>query len=303
MPVYFSLQRRARAVAGRLSKNALGMMLMGIAGLCLTIMHVSVRLIPGDLHAFEVVFIRNSIGLSLLLGWYARNGLGVLRTRRLGLHALRGVLQLLSMVTFFSGLFTTPLAEVNALGFTAPLFATAIAVLFLRESLPPHRLVALVLGVVGTLIIVRPGFGEISTGALLILASSLFWGLTLVVIKILSRTETTATTIVYMGLFLTPLSLFFALPFWQWPTLEQLGWLVGIAVLGNAAHMALNQSFRMAEATAVLPLDFFKLLWGSLWGFLFFAEIPDPLTWLGGTVIFASTTYLAFREARKGPAP
>lgn len=137
-----------------------------------------------------------------------------------------------------------------------------------------------------------------SSGPVLILASSFFWGLALIVIKMLSRTETTATTLIYMGLFITPLSLFPALPVWQWPGLEQMGWLLMIALLGTTAHMALNQSFRLAEATLVMPLDFFKLLWGSLWGYLFFAEVPDPLTWLGGTVIFVSITYLAFREAR-----
>lgn len=295
-------QRRARSVLsrvlGRVSQNALGMALMGISGLCLTGMHVSVRLVPGDLHPYEMVFLRNLIGLGMLLALYGRGGLAVLRTRRLGLHALRGLLQMLSMVTFFSGLLITPLGEVNALGFTSPLFATALAVMFLRERLPPRRLIVLLLGVAGTLIIIRPGFGVMTSGPLLILVSSLFWGVALIAIKMLSRTETTATTIIYMALFLTPMSLVPALPVWQWPTVEQMAWLTMIAVFATIAHMALNQSFRLAEATLVMPLDFFKLLWGSLWGYLFFAEVPDPLTWLGGTVIFVSTTYLAFREAR-----
>lgn len=285
-------------MAGRISHNALGMALMGVAGLCLTAMHVSVRLVPGDMHAFQIVFLRNGIGLLLLLALYGRGGLGVLRTRRLGLHGLRGLLQMLSMVTFFSGLFSTPLAQVNALNFTSPLFATALAVLVLGEKLPPRRLLVLVLGVAGTLIIIRPGFAEIGAGPLLILVSALFWGLALIAIKVLSRTESTPTTILYMALFLTPMSLVFAVPVWQWPGPEQWAWIVWIAVLGTTAHMALNQSFRMAEATVVLPLDFLKIIWGSAWGYLFFAEVPDLLTWVGGTVIFVSTTTLALREAR-----
>lgn len=278
------------------------MALMGFSGLCLTGMHVSVRLVPGDLHPYQLVFIRNLIGLLLLLIIYGRSGLQVLHTRRLGLHALRGLLQMLSMLTFFSGLIITPLGEVNALGFTSPLFATVLAVLFLRERLPLRRLIVLVLGVIGTLIIIRPGFIAMTSGPLLILISSFFWGLALIVIKMLSRTESTPTTIIYMALFITPLSLFPALAVWQWPDWEQMGWLFMIAMFGTIAHMALNQSFRLAEATLVMPLDFFKLLWASLWGYLFFAEVPDPLTWLGGTVIFISTTYLAFREARQAPS-
>lgn len=298
MTLYYALRRRARSLLGRVSKNALGMALMGFSGLCLTGMHASVRLVPGDMHPYQMVFLRNLIGLALLLTLYARGGLAVLHTRRLGLHALRGLLQMLSMLTFFSGLLITPLGEVNALGFSSPLFATALAVMVLGEKLPLRRLIVLIVGVAGTLIIIRPGFGGMNTGPLLILASSLLWGLALIVIKMLSRTETTATTIIYMGLLITPLSLLPALPVWQWPTPEQLGWLAAIAVLGTCAHMALNQSFRLAEATLVMPLDFFKLLWGSLWGYLFFAEVPDPLTWLGGTVIFISTIFLVFKEAR-----
>jgi drug/metabolite transporter (DMT)-like permease len=295
---YYSLLRIRRGLAGRISRNALGMVLMAVSGLCLTGMHVSVRLVPGDMHAFQIVFLRNGIGLLLLAALYGRGGLGVLRTRRLGLHGLRGLLQILSMLTFFSGLFITPLGQVNALSFTSPLFATALAVLVLGEKLPPRRLLVLVLGVAGTLIIIRPGFSELSAGPLLILVSSLFWGLALIVIKVLARTESTPTAIIYMAIFLTPMSLLFALPVWQWPSLEQLGWIFWIAVLGTTAHMALNQSFRMAEATVVLPLDFLKIIWGSTWGYLFFAEVPDALTWVGGTVIFVSTTTLALREAR-----
>ena len=295
---YYSLLRIWRGLADRISRNALGVVLMAVSGLCLTGMHVSVRLVPGDMHAFQIVFLRNGIGLLLLLALYGRGGLSVLRTRRLGLHGLRGLLQMLSMATFFSGLFITPLGQVNALSFTSPLFATALAVLVLGEKLPLRRLLVLVLGVAGTLIIIRPGFSELSAGPLLILVSSLFWGLALIVIKVLSRTESTPTTIIYMALFLTPMSLFFAVPVWQWPGPEQLAWIVWIAVLGTMAHMALNQSFRMAEATVVLPLDFLKIIWGSAWGYLFFAEVPDALTWVGGTVIFISTTTLALREAR-----
>ena len=298
MTLYYALRRRARSLLGRVSKNGLGMALMGISGLCLTGMHVSVRLVPGEMHPYQMVFLRNLIGLALLFALYARGGLAVLQTRRLGLHALRGLLQMLSMLTFFSGLIITPLSEVNALGFSSPLFATALAVMVLGEKLPLRRLIVLTVGVAGTLIIIRPGFGAMGAGPLLILASSLLWGITLIVIKILSRTETTATTIIYMGLLITPLSLFPALAVWQWPTPEQLGWLALIAVLGNGAHMALNQSFRLAEATLVMPMEFFKLLWASLWGYLFFAEVPDPLTWLGGTVVFLSTTFLVFKEAK-----
>jgi drug/metabolite transporter (DMT)-like permease len=294
----FAFLAPARARIGGLSENALGLALMALSTLSMTGMHVCIRLVPGGMHPFEMAFIRNAIGLLLLNALFARAGLTVFRTRRLGLHATRGFLNVIAMFAFFYGLPITPLAMVNALGFTGPLFASLLAIPLLGERLRAHRLAVIGIGVLGTLIILRPGIEAIHIGPVLILASSLAWSMALIAIKALSRTESSGTITMYMALFMTPLSLIGAAPFLEWPTLEQVGWLTLVAVLGTTAQVSLAQSFRMAEVTAVLPLDFLKLLWGSVFGFLFFAEIPDVMTWVGGTVIFLSTFYLALRERR-----
>ncbi len=294
----FAVSAVLTRLAGRVSGNTLGMLLMVFSTVCLTLMHVSLRLVPGDLHPFELAFIRNLIGLLLLVALFAPRGTAVLRTRRLKLHSLRGVLNVCAMFAFFYGLPITPLAEVSALTFTAPLFASLLAIPFLRERLRPHRLGAIALGVAGMVLILRPGAAPLTLGPLLIVGSSLFWAVALIVIKLLTRTESSGTITLYMAMFMTPLSLAGALPFWQWPQLEQVLWLALVAMLGTAGQFSLAQSFRTAEATAVLPLDFLKLIWGSALGFLVFGEIPDLMTWLGGSVIFASTFYLALKESR-----
>ena len=120
----------------------------------------------------------------------------------------------------------------------------------------------------------------------------------MIIIKILSRTESSLTITLYMGLFMAPLSLIPALFVWQWPGSQALMFLVLVGAFGGVGHLALAQAFKESDATAVLPYDFTRLIWASALGFLVFAEVPDLWTWIGGSVIFSSTVYIAFRETR-----
>ena len=147
---------------------------------------------------------------------------------------------------------------------------------------------------------------EINPGALLVVASSVVWAGAMILIKILGRTESSVTTTLYMALFMAPASLAPALFVWQWPAPETWVWLVLIGGFGVVGHLSLAQALKEADATRVLPVDFTRLLWASLLGFIIFGEIPDLWTWVGGAVIFAATTYVALqgRGRRDGePAP
>lgn len=154
------------------------------------------------------------------------------------------------------------------------------------------------LGFLGALVIIRPGFEALSLGTLLVIFSSVVWSSAMLVIKVLSRTDSSITITLYMALFLTPLSLLPALFVWRAPSLAELLLLAAIGALANLGHLAMAQAFHEAEATVVLPFDFTRLIWASVLGYLLFAETPDPWTWVGGVIIFASTTYIAFRESR-----
>lgn len=278
-----------------------GIFFMLIATLLFTGMQVTVRHVAEELHPFEVAFFRNFFGLLVVSPLLFRYGLGVLRTPRLKLHALRGALQTTGMMFFFTALTLAPLAQNIALSFMAPLFTTVMAILFLRERAGWRRWAALIAGFVGAWIVIRPGLAVVNTGALFVIASSVIWAGSMIIIKILSRTESSLTITLYMGLFMAPLSLIPALFVWEWPTLEALGFLLLVGGFGGVGHLALAQAFKEADTTAVLPFDFLRLIWASALGFLVFAEIPDVWTWLGGAVIFTSTTYIAFRETRIKP--
>ncbi|NIP74066.1 MAG: DMT family transporter, partial [Gammaproteobacteria bacterium] len=216
-------------------------------------------------------FFRNFLALLLLLGWHRSRFFGYFRTAHLKLHLLRGGLNVVAMLMFFTAVLITPLADVAALGFTAPLFASLLAIVVLRERLRWHRLLVIAFGFVGAVVILRPGFAAVGQGPVLLLMSAALWSVTMLVIKMIARTDSSVTITVYMGSVMAPLSLLAALWFWQWPTLEQLGWFVVISALGTLGQVSLAQSFRIAEVTAVLPLDFMKLVWGSLLGFFIFA--------------------------------
>jgi len=273
-----------------------GALLMAAAAACYAILHGSVRYVSSQLHPFEITFFRNLFGLIVLAPWFVVHGLEPLRTRRIGLHLLRASSNVIAMLMFFMALSMTPLAQVQALGFTAPLFTTVLAIFILGERVRLRRWTALMAGFIGALIIVRPGFQPIDTGSLLTVASAAIWAFTLITIKLLSRTDSAVTITAYMVLLMSPLSLLPALYYWTWPSPEMWLWLVVCGVSGTIAQLLMAQSFRVADATVVLPFDFTKIVWGALIGYLAFGEVVDIWTWIGAGVIFSGVTYITYRE-------
>ncbi len=278
--------------------NARGMLFMLLATVALTGMHAMVRFLSAELHAFEITFFRNLFGLLVMAPLMFRAGVEELKSRQPRLHLLRSCFGILAMALWFYGLSVVPIAEATALSFTAAIFGSIAAALFLRERMRLRRWTAVVTGFVGALIILRPGFQSVGPGAWIVLASSVFWALALVTVKRLSSTDSIVCIVAWNSVLLTLFSLPLALPVWVMPTTSQIGWLLLIGLLATVGHLAMTNAFRLADATAVFPVDFARLLWASLLGFLLFAEVPDAATWIGGTVIFASTTYITSRERR-----
>lgn len=256
-----------------------------------------IRRLGQEMHPFEVAFFRNLFGFLFMVPWLWRIGFGILRTKRLGTYTWRSLLSLASMLAWFSALPIMPFEQAVALSFTAPLFATVGAALILKETVRARRWSATIVGFLGVLLIVRPGFGDgLGLGATLaILSSMISAGLTLIV-KDLSRTEPSDAVVTYMVLLLTPMSLIPAAFVWQWPPLEQWPLLVAMGALGSMGHMCLMRSFALADASAVMPYDYTRMLFATLIGYLAFAEVPDIWTWVGAGIIASAAIYIARRE-------
>ena len=288
---------------GELPGTLRGIGLIVLAGLMATVMMALVRLLGADLHPFEINFFSTVFSVLMLTPVILRHGLRHLRTPRLGLHALRGLINGCSQLGFFMALVMIPLAQISALSFTAPLFTTVTAVIVLGEVIRVRRITALAVGFAGTWLILRPGVVAVELGSLLALLGALGWGVSMIAVKILSRTDSAISITFYGALFMSPIALIAAIPFWQTPTLVELGWLVVIAVLATLVHLCFNQAIKEADLTVLLPFNFASLIWAAIIGYLVFAEMPTIWTWVGGAIIFISGTYLVIRESRLSGAP
>ena len=280
-----------------LSANLRGMAVVFISTAGFASAHGMVRQVSTDLHAFEIVFFRNLFGSLVILPWFVKHGWGPLRTRRLSIHIIRVGVSVTSIFTFYMALIEAPLAQVTALSFLGPIIGAFFATLFLGEVVRLRRWLAIFLGFAGTIVVLRPGFGAIEYGAMLALVSAVGWGVSMTITKFLSKTESTITIISYNVVLMTPLALIAALFVWEWPSWTQLAWLAAIGLLTTTASLGFTQAIKESAINVVMPIDYFRLIWIAIIGFVFYGEVPTIYTWIGGTMIFASATYIAYRES------
>jgi len=274
-----------------------GLLFVGVTGL--------VRHLGTDMSPVQAAFIRYGFGFVLMIPIFFRLDSFRPPNRVLGLHLGRGLLHGVGVSLWFFAMARIPIAEVTALGFTAPIFTTIGAALFLGEKMRMRRLGAVLIGFGGTLIILRPGFEAVSIGALAqVVAAPVFAG-SFLIAKKLTETESSTSIVAFLSIIVTFVLLPPALLVWRTPTLTELGLLFLVAALATAGHFTLTQAFRCAEITVTQPAQFLQLVWATLLGLLVFGEQPVVWTWVGGAIIVASATYIAHRETRQKnePAP
>ena len=272
---------------------------MFVATISVVGMNVSIRAVADTIHIFEIAFFRNAFAVLIFVPVLFRTEANPFRTRKFGLLGLRAVLNIVAMFAFFYALTLIPLTEVTALSFTTPLFATLLAIILLRESMSGRRWVGIVVGLLGALIILRPGFQTVGLGSIMVLLSSGVWACALMCIKVLTRTESALTIALYAALMQVPVAFAASLFVWVWPSGWELALLAIIGGLGGFAQICLSQAFRDADTTLVLPVDFTKLIWAGLAGFLLFGEVPDIWTVIGAIVVFGAVFYMALQDHQR----
>ena len=294
---------RARNAFLLIPGNLRGMLAMVLSGLAIMASFGMARHVLHELHPFEVVFFRTFFGLLFLIPWLLRQGLRPFVTSRLPLHTLRSLLHVIGVLAFFVALKLIPLAEATALFFLAPIFSTALAAIFLRELVRLPRWSAIAFGFCGMLVIVRPGVAVVELGTLLALGAACQAAFGMLIMKRLARTEQAITITVYATCLMTPMLAVPAAFFWIWPDWSSFGWLAAIGFSAAAGQYLTAAAFRVAEISVVTPLMFLQLIWAALIGFVFFGEVPSLFLWLGGSMIFASVAFLAYREGSAGKPP
>jgi len=262
-------------------------------------MGAGVKILSDDLHPIIICFYRCLMGLIIITPFVARNNFQALQTDNMRLQIFRALINIISMICWFSAIGMMHFEKATALGFTTPLFTTVLAVLILGEVIRFHRTAALLLGFIGILIIIRPGYMPFEFGTILMLIASFSFSFVLIFVKKLSATDSSLTIIFYHLLYMTPAFFILALFYWENINLNQLIIFALMGTAGLLSHWCLAQAFKLSDTTFVMPLQFTKLIWASLIGLFIFAEQPDILTWVGGIVIFISVVYITYREAFK----
>ncbi len=281
---------------------------LGIAGVLIGMFAVSImdalaKWLGAGYPIAELVFFRYVFALppALFILWQQRGGRASLALRWKTGHILRAIFALGATYTFFLGLRYLPLAEAISIAFSAPLLVTALSVPILGERVGPRRWAAVVVGFVGVLVMTRPGAGAFRPEALYILAAALCYALTMLVTRRLARSDTTPA-IMLSSICISILLSGLALPFgWRTPDAMDFLLLAALGLVGGIGMYFMTQAYRYAPAAVIAPFDYTALLWGTLFGWLVWHELPGANVWLGAAIVIASGLYIVHRETRAGP--
>jgi drug/metabolite transporter (DMT)-like permease len=283
-------------ISNNIPSSLFAISLMIISGLFFVLMHSAVKYLSKEVHIFEIAFFRCALVIFVLAPIIFQQGKKIFKTKQPKVQFLRITTNSVAMLCFFYGISTTPLAQLTTLGFTVPIFATILAVIFMKEKIRLRRTTALIVGFIGTIIVMRPDI-SIELGALLIIFSSFLWSICLIFIKKLTQTDSAVTISLYFGIGMIPATFALAFPVLEMIDLRQFIILIFIAITGTLAQTIMNSALEKGELALLLPFDFLRLIWSVLIGYALFSEEPTITLWLGGFLIIGSTSYIAWREA------
>jgi len=260
-------------------------------------MAISGRELAAELTTFQILFFRSLFGLVAVAILLQRSGWTQVETRMFGTHLVRNLAHFGGQYGWFYGLAFIPLTEVFAIEFTVPIWTAILATIFLGERMNRMRALAVAVGFVGVLVILRPGVAIVSPGALAVLGGALGYAASHVFTKRLSSTETPLAILFYMTVIQLPLGLVPALPGWVWPSAASWPWVVVVATTALSAHYCLARAFRLADASVVVPMDFLRLPLIAIVGFVFYDEALQVWVLVGAVIVFAAA-WLNLKSAR-----
>ena len=249
-------------------------------------MAISGREASRELNVFQIMEMRSLIGLAMLYPLVRRSGgLWAMKTNRIWQHIGRNAAHYAGQFAWLQALSMIPLAQVIAIEFTTPAWTALMAVAFLGERLSIWRVLTIILGIVGVVIIVRPGIGSVEPGQLIVLGAAFTFGISFTMVKSLTRTDSVVKIIFWMLVIQSAIGLFPALHVWEWPSLHVLPWVIVIAFTGTFSHFCMAKALQYADATVVIPMDFLRVPLMAVLGWLIYAERVDIYTAVGAILI------------------
>ncbi|MCZ4256729.1 DMT family transporter [Sulfitobacter sp. PR48] len=274
-----------------------GIFWMLVTGFCFLAVTALVKYMGPRLPSAEAAFIRYGFGLVFLLPAIGALQRARLTRRQWSLFGLRGLCHALGVILWFFAMPRISIAELTALNYLAPIYVTVGAAIFLGEKLAARRIIAVMMGLAGAAIILRPGFREVSPGHLAMLAAAVVFAGSYLLAKVLADEVRPAVVVGMMSIFVTIGLAPFALPVWIAPTGKELMLLATVAVFATAGHYTMTLAFAAAPVMVTQPVTFLQLVWATALGAVAFAEPVDIWVVLGGFVILASVTFITWREA------
>ena len=282
-----------------MNNNIKAILLTFSASFFAVLMEALIRTAQYDSNVFTIGFLRFFFGLLIIFPYLVKNRFTTYKTKNLKFYIVRGLFNIPVMILGFGALVYIPFEQFKAMNFLSPIIVVLLSFFVFREKIFKYRILALVIGFLGTVIIIRPGYVEFNIGTIMVLVSLLFWSFIIILSKYVSKNDSPITMVSYQYTLMTFFALPLAIYFWETPSLSSILYVFIGAISGTILHLCLGLAYKYADLSVTQPIWFSGLIFGSAFGYFLFKEIPDLWTWIGGIIVFSSVLIITYNERSK----
>ena len=282
-----------------MNNNIKAILLTMSASFFAVLMEALIRAAQYDSNVYTIGFLRFFFGLLIIFPYLVKNKFTTYKTKNIKFYIVRGLFNIPVMILGFGALVYIPFEQFKAINFLSPIIVVLLSFLIFREKIFKYRIFALIIGFLGTLIIIRPGYVEFNIGTIMVLISLLFWSFIIILSKYVSKDDSPITMVSYQYTLMTLFALPLAIYFWDMPSITSILYVFIGAISGTILHLSLGLAYKYADLSVTQPIWFSSLLFASAIGYFYFSEIPDVFTWLGGVVVFSSVLIITYNERSK----
>lgn len=282
-----------------MNNNIKAVLLTISASFFAVLMEALIKAAQYDSNVYTIGFFRFFFGFLIILPYLVIKKFNTYKTKNLKFYIIRGAFNIPVMILGFGALVYVPLEQFKAMHFLSPIIVVLLSFIIFREKIYRFRIFALIIGFLGMLIIVRPGYVDFNIGTIMILVSLTFWSFIIILSKFVSKDDSPITMVTYQYTLMTIFAFPLAIYFWQMPSLISILLVFIAAASGTILHLCLGLAYKYADLSVTQPIWFTGLIFGSGFGYFVFNEIPDFWTWIGGIVVFSSVLVITYFEKNK----